>query len=42
MRIARWITAFVASLLLLLGAAGTALADPPGMTYDSYPEMTYD
>jgi hypothetical protein len=43
MRIARWITALVASLLLLLGTAGVAMAGHPGMTYDSHhPEMTYD
>ncbi|GAB3456602.1 hypothetical protein GCM10027436_59910 [Actinophytocola sediminis] len=43
MRIARVVTALVASILLVFAAAGTAAADPPGMTYDSVtPGMTYD
>lgn len=43
MRIARIVTAFVASVLLVFAAAGAAAADPPGMTYDGVaPAMTYD
>jgi hypothetical protein len=42
MRIARLITALIASITLLLAVSATAAADPPGMTYDSYPDMTYD
>jgi hypothetical protein len=41
MKTARFITAIVASILLLFAAAGTASADHPGMTYDN-PGMTYD
>jgi hypothetical protein len=42
MRIARWITALVASLLLLLAGATAFSADAdPGMTYNT-PGMTYN
>lgn len=43
MRIARIITALVASFLLVLAGAGAAAADTPGMTHDSVtPGMTHD
>lgn len=42
MKVARWITALVASLLLLLAAAGTANAGHPDMTYNTISEMTYN
>jgi hypothetical protein len=45
MRLARWITAFVGSILLLLAAVGTASAGQDmtyNMTYNSIQEMTYN
>lgn len=43
MRITRMVTALVFSVLVLLGAAGTAAADPPGMTHNSVtPGMTHN
>lgn len=43
MRIARMVTAFVATVLMVFAAAGAAAAEPPDMTHDGIsPAMTHD
>ncbi|MFL6119700.1 hypothetical protein [Actinophytocola sp.] len=43
MNVARIVVALVASVIMAVGVAGTASADPPGMTHNTIvPDMTHN
>lgn len=43
MKLTRIVVAIVASVIMAVGVAGTASADPPGMTHNTIvPDMTHN